>query len=84
MELEYEQIYEYYRELMRAYKWLTELYGILCTNTNNHSSVIRYQKGLEHSLSTAIMLQRKYTINDDHLEFLFYKKICKVRISMHM
>jgi len=82
MELQYEQIVEYSIELMRAYKWLAELYGILCTDSNNRSSLVRYQKGLEKSLIMAITIQREYTLEDDHLEFLFYKKICKVRISI--
>jgi len=84
MELEDELIKEYFRELMRAYKWLAELHGLLCTDSNNELYIEKHQKGLEKSLRMAIRLQKDYSLDDDHLEFLFYKKICKVRIPVYM
>jgi len=65
---------------MRVFKWLAELHGVLCTNPNNETDIESHQRNLEKSLTKAISIQRKNGFNDDHLEFLFYKKICKVRI----
>jgi len=73
---------EYFRELMRAHKWLAELHGILCTDPYNELGIKTHQERLETSLTMAITLQRKHDFDDDHLKFLFYKKICKVRITM--
>jgi len=67
-------------ELIRALKWLVELYGVLCTDPNNETDIKHYQYNLENSLERAITLKRENNVDDDHLEFLFYKKICKVRI----
>jgi len=65
---------------MLAYKWLVELYGVLCTDSKKIADIKLYQKNLEETLKKAIALQKKYNIKDDHLEFLLYKKICKVNI----
>jgi len=67
---------------MRAHKWLAELHGVLCTDPYNELEIKTHQEELETSLTIAITLQKKHDIDDDHLEFLFYKKICKVRIYM--
>jgi len=67
---------------MRAHKWLAELHGVLCTDPDNELGIKRHQETLEASLKMAITLQREHNFDDDHLEFLFYKKICKVRIYM--
>jgi len=72
---------EYFRELMRAHKWLTELHGILCTDIHNELKFKTHQKALETSLTMAITLQVQHNLNDEHLEFLYYKKICKVRTT---
>lgn len=71
------------QRLMKAYKWLAELQGVLCTNSTKNSEVTTYQKNLELALTQAIKLQRTHKFDDDHLDFLYYKKICKVRIFLN-
>jgi len=67
-------------ELIRAHKWLAELHGVLCNGSNNETDIESHQSNLEKSLARAITLKRNSRFQDDHLEFLFYKKICKVKI----
>jgi len=63
---------------MRAHKWLAELHGVLCTDSKYEFEIKTHQEALETSLTMAIKLQREYNFDDYHLEFLNYKKICKV------
>jgi len=72
---------ETYKNLMFAYKWLAELYGVLCTDSTNKSNIKSLQNKLEKALTEAINMKHKcIDINDDHLEFLLHKKICNVSI----
>jgi len=65
---------------MTAYKWLVELYGVLCTDPANEVNIITQQDKLEIALAEAIKIKEMSNINDVHLEFLFYKKMCNVSI----
>lgn len=67
-------------QLMTAYKWLAELHGVLCTNdSKKKSEITAHQVNLVKSLTKAITIKNKEKFVDDHLEFLLYKKTCKVR-----
>lgn len=66
---------------MIAYKWLAELHGVLCVKTANDSEILYHQNEIENALQMAYNIQNKHGINKDvHLEFLFYKKNCKVNV----
>lgn len=68
------------RNLMTAYKWLAELHGVLCTGSPIIPNLNLHQKELETSLKTAKIIKDDNNLHDDHLEFLIYKKVCKVNI----
>jgi len=63
---------------MTAYKWLAELHGVLSTNLPNAKQTVNHIQKTEIALSRAESIQKAYKIIDDHLEFLIYKRICKV------
>lgn len=63
---------------MIANKWLAELHGTLSIGSKSKY----HQTKLEKALTKAITLKNNNYMNDDHLEFLFYKKICKVNICL--
>ncbi|KAL5236793.1 hypothetical protein ACI65C_004203 [Semiaphis heraclei] len=60
--------------IFKSYKWLAELYGVLCNNLE--PKISEYQKALKLNIDTAIKFKTKYilTENDDaHLTYLVYK-----------
>jgi len=66
---------------MIANKWLAELYGVLSMKTAGQFDVkTDLVAKLEEALTEALTLQKDYHLNDSHLEFIFYRKVCKVNI----
>ncbi|CAI6359789.1 unnamed protein product [Macrosiphum euphorbiae] len=57
-----------------AYKWLAELYGVLCDNSNH---LTKYQK----RLNKYILLAEKINGNDDHLKYLKNKQDAKILLA---
>lgn len=70
------------KNIMIAYKWLSELHGVLCNDLKNKSEIKRHQSNLEKTLTMAKLAQQKYNYVDEHLEFLLYKKNCQVNFYM--
>jgi len=66
------------RQFVVAYKWLAELHGVLCTDTRKQSEIQNHQINIKKALTEIIKLQNYKNLNDDHLKFLFYKKVCNV------
>lgn len=68
--------------LLIAYKWLAELHGVLCTDSLNDSEKLTHQIKIENALTRAQKIKNEDNniMYDEHLEFLFYKNICKVNI----
>lgn len=69
------------RNLMIAYKWLAELHGVLCTDPSYEKTIKYHQKHIENALKLAKKYQDQYKSINEHIEFLIYKKSCKVNIS---
>lgn len=71
--------------IYNAYKWLTELNAILCTDKLKDDELFKCQKQIKINLKEAEKLGYAYNSNrvrifpdDDHLKFLMYKIDCKV------
>lgn len=73
--------------VFKAYIWLAELNGVLCSNKNTDI----YQKKIDAALDETSNIIRNYNdqkesqkevsmLKDDHLEFLKAKYSCKVNI----
>jgi len=69
---------------MIGYKWLAEIYGVLCTDYSKKSDIISHQMNFEATLARAMKLQETVDTEDEHLEFLSYKKNCKVNTNTYI
>eukprot|EP00102_Acyrthosiphon_pisum_P012310 XP_008181410.1 PREDICTED: uncharacterized protein LOC100576058 [Acyrthosiphon pisum] len=61
-----------------AYKWLAELYGVLC-DTSNHSR--KYQEILKEYIGLADEFSKNIGGNDDHLKYLKNKQDAKILLA---
>jgi len=74
--LTYSTIDQKTKSFFIAYKWLAELYGALCKNSNN---LTEYQKRLNKYILLADKFSQKIDLNDDdHLKYLKNKRDAKV------
>lgn len=69
---------------MNAYKWLAEMYALLCTDDSESQL---YQPEFENALDSAVDLfeikdskNRRIMPSDSHLEYLITKLNCRVNI----
>jgi len=73
--LTYSMIDQKTKNVFIAYKWLAELYGVLCDNSKH---LTKYQKRLNKYIGLADKFSKNNDIDCDHLKYLKNKRDAKV------
>lgn len=72
------------KNIFIAFKWLAELNGVLCNNSESEPDILQYQNELKSSIDSANRFVSKYKndsliiVDEDHFVYLSLKRKAKV------